>query len=83
MNIVDQTNSMIQENSLFDKEFLNYIKTAENEALLKINKYCRDVWTNYFKQSAMNFDKEFSSEEKIISPNGRLYLLSSAILLEP
>ena len=35
MNIVDQTNSMIQENSLFDKEFLNYIKTAENEALLK------------------------------------------------
>ena len=35
MNIVDQTNSMIQENSLFDKEFLNYIKTAENEELYK------------------------------------------------
>ena len=35
MNITDQTNSMIQENSLFDKEFLNYIKNAENQALLK------------------------------------------------
>jgi GH24 family phage-related lysozyme (muramidase) len=35
MSITDQTNSMIQKNSLFDKEFLDYIKNAENEALLK------------------------------------------------
>ena len=38
----------------------------ENDALLKMNKYCRDVWTGYFKQSAWDFDKEFSSEELIV-----------------
>ena len=41
MSIADQTNSMIQENSLFDKEFLNYIKTAENEELYKTGKKLR------------------------------------------
>ena len=41
----------------------------ENDALLKMNKYCRDVWTGYFKQSAWDFDKEFSSEELIVEKN--------------
>lgn len=35
----------------------------ENDILLELNKYCRNIWTNYFKKGAFEFDKEFSSEE--------------------
>ena len=41
MSITDQTNSMIQENSLFDKEFLNYMKNAENDVLYKTGEKLR------------------------------------------
>jgi len=41
MSIADQTNSMIQENSLFDKEFLNYMKNAENDVLYKTGEKLR------------------------------------------
>ena len=35
----------------------------ENDILLEANKYCRNVWTNYFKQSAFSFDKEFPTNK--------------------
>ena len=41
MSITDQTNSMIQKNSLFDKEFLDYIKNAENDVLYTKGKNIR------------------------------------------
>lgn len=37
MNITEQTNSMIQKNSLFDKGFLDYMKNAENDVLYESN----------------------------------------------
>ena len=35
----------------------------ENDILLELNKYCRNLWTNYFRGSAMKFDSEFSTKE--------------------
>ena len=41
MSITDQTNSMIQKNSLFDKGFLDYMKNAENDVLYTKGKNIR------------------------------------------
>ena len=41
----------------------HYFTPEENDTLLELNKYCRNIWTNYFKRGAFEFDKEFSTKK--------------------
>ena len=36
---------------------------VESDDLLAMNMHCRNIWTNFFKKKAFDFDKVFSSEE--------------------
>ena len=45
----------------------------ENDILLEMNKYCRNIWTNYFNGSAFKFDKEFPTEELKVGSNINIF----------
>ena len=45
------------------------LSPEENDILLELNKYCRNIWTNYFKGNAFKFDKEFPTEESKVGSN--------------
>ena len=41
----------------------NNFSQAETNELMEMNMYCRQVWKNFFKKKALDFDKVFSSNE--------------------
>ena len=49
----------------YDKTKLpgNNFKPNETDELLEMNMHCRNIWTNYFKKNAFDFDKVFSSDD--------------------
>ena len=62
LNIVSVVEEKTKQIQLQKKDGDNF-NPIENDTLLEMNKYCRNIWTNYFKCNALRFDKEFSTEK--------------------
>jgi len=64
-NILQRIYEIKQKTEFYDKTKKpgSNFTPVESDDLLEMNTHCRNIWTNFFKKKAFDFDKVFSSEE--------------------